>query len=62
VTKSKSMLKRLAIQLGTANAAVEKKIAKLWQLCSYCKPNRGENASRKPKYGVKKSKHKNKRG
>lgn len=29
--------------------------------CSICPPNRGENASRKPKHGVKKQKHKNHR-
>ena len=29
--------------------------------CSICPPNKGENASRKPKHGVKKPKHKDKR-
>ena len=26
--------------------------------CDICPPNRGENAKRKPKHGVKKAKHK----
>lgn len=30
--------------------------------CSICPPNRGENASRKPKYGVQKSRKRIKRG
>lgn len=29
--------------------------------CSHCPPNKGENASRKPKYGEKKPKKKDKR-
>lgn len=29
--------------------------------CSVCPPNRGENASRRPKHGVKKPKYKNRR-
>lgn len=29
--------------------------------CSYCKPNKGENASRKSKHGAKKPKRKDKR-
>lgn len=30
--------------------------------CSFCPPNRGENASRKPKHGTQKSRKRIKRG
>lgn len=30
--------------------------------CSFCRPNRGENAKRRPKNGKTKPKYKNKRG
>lgn len=43
------------------NSTVDRKKRRLDLRCSYCPPNKGENASRKPKHGVKKPKRKDHR-
>lgn len=43
------------------NSTVDDKERRLNLRCSFCRPNRGENAKRRPKYGKTKPKSKNKR-
>lgn len=43
------------------DSATYKKLNRKHLRCSICPPNRGENATRKAKHGVKKPKYKNKR-
>lgn len=43
------------------NSNVDRKERRKLLSCSFCKPNKGENASRKAKHGNKKPKYKNKR-
>ena len=47
--------------LVEANSRSEKLKNKKHLNCSFCPPNRGENATRQPKHGVKKPKHKDHR-
>lgn len=41
-------------ELESAESRVDKLERREQLRCSYCPPNRGENAKRKPKYGQKK--------
>jgi hypothetical protein len=43
------------------NSTVDDRERRLEQSCSYCPPNRGENAGRKAKHGAKKSRGKTKK-
>lgn len=36
------------------NSTVDKKLRRQYLSCPHCPPNRNENATRKPKHGVKK--------
>ena len=43
------------------NSTVDRKERRKLLSCSFCKPNKGENASRKAKHGNKKPKYKDKK-
>lgn len=43
------------------NSSVDNKERRNQLSCSFCRPNKGENAKRKAKHGNKKPKYKNKR-
>lgn len=43
------------------NSTVDNRERRKSLSCSFCKPNKGENAKRKAKHGNKKPKYKNKR-
>lgn len=51
----------LAKEVENTNSSVLKKIRRYFLTCRYCPPHKGENATRKPRHGVKKPKYKNKR-
>ncbi len=53
--------KRMEVNPKVVKRLRMKKERRKERKCIYCSPHGGENASRKPKYGVKKAKHKNKR-
>lgn len=44
-----------------SNSAVYRRLARIHLNCPMCKPNKGENAKRKRKYGKAKPKYKDKR-
>ncbi len=43
------------------NSTIDRKLRRKELFCSFCKPNKGENASRKAKHGNQKPRYKNKR-
>lgn len=59
MTKSKT--RKVRVKSDNTNSTVENRENRLWLRCSYCPPNRGENATRKAKHGTKKPKYKDKR-
>lgn len=55
------MKKKKEFTQEDANNMVNDRLRRLNLSCAYCRPNRGENAKRRPKYGKTKPKSKNKR-
>lgn len=55
-------MKKAAELKLTTNSTVDDRLRRNYLRCPYCRPHKGENKTLHRKHGVKKPKHKNKRG
>ena len=53
--------KKINLKDDNTNSTVDDRESRFDLLCSFCRPNRGENAKSRPKHGRTKPRYKNKR-